>query len=178
VAERQRKTPKTAADGPATSPRARRKPKEQDPRAKTLAQQTRFLAQFAEIGVVTTAAKLAGIDRQRHYEWLDASDKYPDYGERFAAASEQAADVCEAEMMRRGVTGWEEPVYGSGGTGVGTVQVGSKIVFSDRMLELALKARRPQKFRERVEHTGAGGGPIQATVSFTLPDNGRRAASD
>jgi hypothetical protein len=176
VAERQRKTPKPDADTPATTPRARRKPKRERPRANTAAQQAAFLKQFAVIGVVTTAATLAGIDRQRHYEWLDAADKYPDYADRFAAASEQAADVCEAEMLRRGVTGWEEPVYGSGGTGLGTVLVGSKRVFSDRMLELALKARRPQKFRERVEHTGQGGGPIEATVTFTLPDNGRRAA--
>jgi hypothetical protein len=175
VADRQRKTQKPAPDTPDTALRARRKPKRERPRANTQAQQTAFLAQFAVIGVVTTAAKLSGIERTRHYEWLDASDKYPDYAERFAAAGEMAADRCEAEMLRRGVEGWEEPVYGSGGKGEGTVLVGSKRVFSDRMLELALKARRPQKFRERVEHTGAGGGPIQATVSFTLPDNGRRA---
>lgn len=33
------------------------------------------------------------------------------------------------------------------------VQVGTRRVFSDRMLELILKAERPDKYRERVDHT-------------------------
>jgi hypothetical protein len=140
-----------------------------------LAQQQAFLQHFASIGVVTAAAKLAGIERQRHYEWLQAPDKYPGYAEQYAAAMEEAADRCEAEMMRRGVAGWDEPVYGKlPGEQTGNGVIGSKRVYSDRMLELALKARRPEKFRERYEHTGPNGGPIKSEVHvFQIPDNGR-----
>ncbi len=140
----------------------------ENPRARTRAQQDAFLEQFAAIGVITAACKLVGIDRQRHYEWMAASDKYPDYAERFANAVEEAADRAEAEMVRRGIQGWEEPVYGKlPGRETGFGVIGSRRLFSDRMLELCLKARRPEKFRERMEHTGAGGGAIKMDVDLT-----------
>ncbi len=132
------------------------------PRAKTLALQRLFLEQFANIGVITAASKLCGVDRAMHYRWLQDKEKYPEYGGQFLEASEMAADRAEAEMVRRGIIGWEEPVFGKlPGKETGTGKVGSRRMFSDRMLELCLKARRPEKFRERHEHTGAGGGPIQ-----------------
>lgn len=165
--------PRTGGDTPATAQRARTKPPRETPRPSTLGLQTLFLEQYAAIGVITAAAKLAGMDRQRHYEWMEAKDKYPDYAARFAAAQEMAADRAEAEAVRRGIQGWDEPVFGRlPGKNRGVGVVGSKRVFSDRMLELVLKARRPEKFRERFEHTGKDGGPIP--VLFYIPDNGRR----
>lgn len=126
-------------------------------RAKTLAQQGAFLAAFAKVGVITEAATRSGVDRQRHYEWLADPEKYPGYAERYAEANEQACDALEAEAVRRGAEGWEEPVY-QGGKLVGRV-----VRHSDRMLELVLKARLPEKYRERqsMELTGKGGGPLE-----------------
>ena len=123
-------------------------------RAVTVAAQSAFLAAYSAIGVITAAARQAGIERERHYVWLA---EYPDYPARFAAAHEQACDRLETAMVQRAVQGWEEPVY-QGGALVGHVRK-----FSDRMLELALKSRRPNSFRERIstEHSGPGGAPIQ-----------------
>lgn len=129
----------------------------QAPRPTTEAQQAAFLGAYASVGVVTAACKLVGVDRQRHYEWLADQEKYPDYEKRFKDAHEQACDRLEAEAVRRAVQGWDEPVYQMGAL------VGTKRMYSDRMLELMLKARRPGTFRDRqsVEHTGKDGGPIE-----------------
>jgi hypothetical protein len=68
-------------------------------------------------------------------------------------ALEQYDDHLEAELHRRGVVGWEEPVFGSGGPGVGTVQVGTIRKFSDACLFGRLKARMPAKYKEHYQVT-------------------------
>jgi hypothetical protein len=78
----------------------------------------------------------------------------------FAQAVEQAldmaADKLEAEARRRALEGVEEPVYQGGQL------VGTKTVYSDSLLALLLKGRRKKVFAERVEQTGADGGPIKS----------------
>ena len=109
-------------------------PETQARRAKTRAQQDAFLAAFARMGVVTAAAKVAGVDRARHYGWLL---RFPSYVRRFADAGEQAADSIEVEITRRGLLGWDEPVFYRG------AEVG-RIRKYDSVLLLALaRARRP-----------------------------------
>jgi hypothetical protein len=39
--------------------------------------------------------------------------------------------------------------------------VGTKTVYSDSLLALLLKGRRKKVFAERIEQTGADGGPVQ-----------------
>ena len=126
--------------------------------ARTLKAQARFLEAFAVHGIIRDAAKSAQVGRRTVYDWLDGDEAF---AARKADAHEDAADGLEAEALRRGQEGVLEPVYGSGGTGIGTVQVGLVRKFSDRLLELLLKARRPAVFREHIEHTGKGSGPIQ-----------------
>lgn len=163
----QKAKPPARPDVPATPQRAR---------VNTRAQQKAFLEQYKSVGIITAAARLVGIDRQRHYEWLDQPTKYPTYQALFESAHEEACDRLETEALRRAVQGWDEPVFGKGpGQHAGTVVVGAVRKYSDRMLELLLKARRPEKFKERFEHTGKGGGPIESKVTFYIPDNGRRA---
>jgi hypothetical protein len=139
-----------------------------------LGQQERFLEQFAIIGNVTAAAKLTGIDRQLHYDWLDERQKYPDYEARFVAAKEAALDRIRTEIRRRGITGWNEPVYGSRvdpktGKSLGMGVVGTKHVFSDRMLELAARIWLPE-CRDRDAVTRPQGSAIQAEPLSTLTD--------
>ena len=161
----------------AAAARARRRA-EQQVRAQTLAQQQAFLTAYANVGVITAAAKLVEIDRKRHYEWLADPKKYPTYRAAFADAHEQAADRLEAEMFRRGVQGVEKPVFGKlPGKDTGSGKIGTIPEYSDRMLELLIKARRPERFRERFEHTGAGGAPLPppgpAVAFYAMPDNRR-----
>ena len=67
----------------------------------------------------------------------------------FAAAWELAyeagTDAFEDVGRQRAVAGVARPVFYQG------VQVGETIEASDRLLELFLKARRPEKYRERVD---------------------------
>lgn len=111
-----------------------------------------FLAALAECGILTQAAELAGIDRVT--VWRRRQDD-----EEFSAACDRAidmaADKLEAEARRRAVEGVEEPVYQGGQL------VGTKTVYSDSLLALLLKGRRKRVFAERVEQTGADGGPVQ-----------------
>lgn len=125
--------------------------------------QSLFLTSFAEMGTITHAAKATGIDRQTHYNWLESD---PEYAERFKEADEQATDNLEREARRRAVAGVEEPVFYQGDI------VGHIRKMSDTLLIFLLKGAKPEKYRERFEHTARGGlsGPV--TV-YEIPSNGR-----
>ncbi len=100
-----------------------------------------FLKTLAEVGMVTEAAKIAGISRAQLYRWKKADLT-------FAAAWEEAleisADVLEAEVQRRAIDGVKTPVFFKGKV-AGTVQK-----YSDTLLIFLLKARRPERFRDNV----------------------------
>lgn len=74
------------------------------------------------------------------------------------AAMEVAVDLIEDEITRRAIEGVEEPVYGSGGAGVGTVRVGSILRFSDTLiLRLAERAETGTwRQRQQIEHGAPG----------------------
>lgn len=105
----------------------------------TKAQQQAFLRAFAETGIIRDAAEAANIHRCTHWRWLQD----PEYAAAYEAATAEAADRIEREALRRALEGWEEPVF-QGGKQVGTVRK-----FDSRLLELLLKAHKPERFRER-----------------------------
>lgn len=100
-----------------------------------------FLEAYAEAGTISAAAREAGVDRSTHYRWLEADLAY---GAAFALAHERAVDSLEAELIRRGRDGYDEPVF-QGGKKVGEVRK-----YSDACLIFALKGALPEKYRERV----------------------------
>ena len=114
-----------------------------------------FLAALAECGILSQAAEAAGVDRAT--VWRRRQDDA-----EFSAACDQAidmaADKLEAEARRRALEGVEEPVYQAGQL------IGTKTVYSDSLLALLLKGRRKRVFAERVETTGADGGPVKSQV--------------
>lgn len=112
-----------------------------------------FLEALARRPFVSEAAAHAGIGRATAYKWRDED---PEFATAWDDALETALDAAEAEMWRRGVQGWDEPLIGR----VDKDQDG--IIthvrrHSDAMLTLALKAHRPEKYRERFEHDHRGG---------------------
>lgn len=114
-------------------------------------------------GLSVTAACLdAGISRRTAYEWRDADDEFRS---RWDEAVEEGTDRLEDEAQRRARDGVTEPVFYKGDV-VGQVQR-----YSDTLMIFLLKARRPDKFKDRVtnELTGPNGGPIQ-TESRTWRD--------
>ena len=98
------------------------------------------------MGVIKRACKVAGVGRTTHYEWMEAN---PEYRRAFEAAQEDAADSLEAEVYRRAVKGVRKPVGWYKGVAGGYVRE-----YSDLLLMFALKALRPEKYRERVDVRG------------------------
>lgn len=120
-----------------------------------------FLAQLAATGNVSIAAEKADIDRTHTYNWRY---KHDDFAAQWDEAMQVAIDALEAEARRRAVEGVDEPVYYKGEL-IDTIKK-----YSDNLLVTLLKAHRPEKFRERFEHTGADGGPLRIDSTVHHPD--------
>lgn len=105
-----------------------------------------FIQRLSETCNVSEAARCARISRTAAYEWREDD---PGFAAAWKDAEEQAADALELEAWNRATTDK-----------------------SDRMLEILLKAHRPEKFvdRLRTEHTGRDGGPIDLRALNSLTD--------
>jgi AcrR family transcriptional regulator len=118
-----------------------------------------FLDELAQRGIVQDAAAAAGVGRSTVYQWRgeDAA-----FAAAWDVAIERAADALEREAWRRGVEGVPEPVIGRVDRdldGVVTGPDGQPLYirkYSDALLTTMLKARRPEKFREKVDHEHRG----------------------
>jgi hypothetical protein len=82
-------------------------------------------------------------------------------------ALEQGTDSLEDEARRRALQGVEKPVFREGR------QVGTVTEYSDTLLIFLLKARRPEKFRDRArfealnkKSAGGAGRPAASSVRF------------
>lgn len=131
-------------------------------------------------GHVSDAAKAIGVVRSTVYLWRDKN-------EGFAAtwddAVEEGTDRLEQEAFRRAHDGTVEPVYYQGklvkeheldetGAPTGrTVNAGVR-KYSDTLMIFLLKARRPEKYRERsnVELTGKDGAPLNQYSAATTEE--------
>jgi hypothetical protein len=111
-----------------------------------------FLRALADTGIVTVAAGVAGITRARAYQ---VRKEDPVFAEAWEDAEERAADALEAEALRRAVVGVPVPLVSAGK--VVRDDEGQPLVirqFSDPLLITLLKARRPERFKDRtvIEH--------------------------
>lgn len=122
-----------------------------------------FLAAYRESGNIRLACEVAGLTRTTHYAWLKED---PDYAERFKYAQMEAAELLEEEARRRAVEGVDEPVGWYQGSPGGTVRR-----YSDTLLIFLLKGAKPEKYRERYEHSGVDGAPMRMLVEFVDPPN-------
>lgn len=113
-----------------------------------------FIDALRETCNVSEAARVAKISRNTAYEHRKAD---PVFAEAWDEAEQEAADKLEREAWRRGVEGVDKPIVYQGAI------TDTHKEYSDRMLELLLKAHRPEKFKDRVaqELTGKDGGPIE-----------------
>lgn len=110
-----------------------------------------FLAAFRATASVVKAAKSVRIARSRHYQWL-ADDSA--YAAAFDKARQEAVQTLEDEAVRRAHEGTLEPVFYEG------EQVDQVLKYSDSLLMFLLKGWKPDRYRERLEHSGPDGGPI------------------
>lgn len=138
------------------------------PRAKRA--KARFLSALTQSGVVTDAARGAGVSRDLLYTWRQRDPK-------FAAAWEDAweagTDRMEAEAIRRAVEGVEEPIFQGG------VEVGKRRIYSDGLLKFLLQCRRPN-YLPRLDVTSQGNAIDASTKILIIPpepdDDGQATA--
>lgn len=111
-----------------------------------------FLRRLADGGNVTAAADAVGVSRDAAYKLRDRDGGFE---EAWTLALDRYAAALEAELHRRVFDGVERPIFQRGEL------VGHELVKSDRLLEIALRARLPEKYSERVaaklEHAGSAG---------------------
>jgi AcrR family transcriptional regulator len=120
-----------------------------------------FLKALAEGASVSKSAEAAGVARSAVYRWRDDDAAFK---AAWVEAYEIGADTLEDEAIRRGRDGVEKPLAHQG------VLTGAVVTeYSDRMLEIMLKARRPSIYRDRasVELSGPDGGPIEHKTDFS-----------
>lgn len=147
-----------------------------------LNKQQRFLRLFRECANIKASCKYAGIDRTTYYEWRDKDEGFkallPD-------AEQDANDTLELAANDRAVLGvpsyvvsqgrlvyHEVPLFNKDGTpqldkfGKQEYGRGEPVIerkYSDTLAITLLKARMPDKYREKssIEHTGKDGGAIK-----------------
>ncbi len=104
------------------------------------------------------------------YDWQEHDEEF---SQEYRQAEIEATETMEAEAHRRGVLGVEEPVFHQGEV------VGAVKKYSDTLLIFMLKARAPEKYRERVQmqHADADGKrlPLGAVEEFVKDALGKRA---
>jgi Helix-turn-helix domain len=102
----------------------------------------RFLDAYASTGNLSAAARLAGVNRTTVYQWEEHDETF---AAAFREAGIQATEALEREAWRRAKDGIPEPVFQHGKL-VGTIQR-----YSDQLLMFLLKARAPERYRDRVD---------------------------
>lgn len=117
--------------------------------------QNKFLEHFARLGMLTAAARAAGIASSKVHYWL-RTDKV--FAAAYAEAQEEAITAAEDELYRRAVHGVEKPVYYKG------EEVGRVTDYSDQLLTFFLKAARPEKYRERADVRVTGEVDLAAAI--------------
>lgn len=128
-----------------------------------------FLNYYISCGTISKAAKKAGISRQTHYDWLK-NDKKGVYRRAFELADKMAADLLEEEAFRRAVEGDLQVVFYKG------EEVGRRRVYSDQLLSLLLKGKKPQ-YRENVEINNSVSVDMSDAVS-TMRERMKKALSE
>lgn len=132
---------------------------------KTPKQKTNFLKVLGTGLSVSDAARQTGWARSSVYHYRQTDEEF---GAAWDEAIEEGADVLEDEARRRAVEGCEERVYYQGKV------IGTKRNYSDTLLIFLLKGRRPEKYRERLEHfTPDKPVDLNFTITYVDPDGSR-----
>jgi hypothetical protein len=124
-----------------TSPRPNSKTQRQVRRSKHA-----FLECYALWANISYACEQSGVNRANVYRWQEHD---PEFAAAFHTAEQAATERLEKEAWRRATEGtpYERTSYWHGEP-VGTDR---KIEYSDNLMMLLLRARRPDLYREKVD---------------------------
>jgi hypothetical protein len=118
-------------------PAIRRKVAPRLPGQRCVARQGAFLAAYRKTGSIPAAAKIAGIEPDRHYQWLAGNAAY---WQAFADVQEEVADALQDQVVERAMQGWDVPVVYRGKV------CGAIRHRSDRLLLYMLMAWKPEEW--------------------------------
>ncbi len=113
--------------------------------------QTIFINTLRQNGNIRASCEKAKINRATAYRERRSNKEFD---ELWGAALEDAGDTLEAEAWRRAVKGVLKPVFYQG------EETGEVREYSDTLLIFLLKGAKPEKYKDRGEISGPGGGPI------------------
>lgn len=126
-----------------------------------------YLSNLAASGRKYESAKVAGMS----YQWLKKLRGDPDFVTYEEEAMEDYRDRVAAELHRRAVEGWDEPIIGGANRDIVVTTVRK---YSDRLLELLAKRHMPE-FREKYEgELKITGGVLVAPVAPKTPEDWAR----
>jgi len=117
-------------------------------------------ALVASGGNVTRACEAIDVARLTAYRWREDDPEFAADWERAKAAG---LDALEDEATRRAFEGNDKPVYQQG-QNVGTIRE-----YSDTLAIFLLKGGKPEKYKDRVEHSG------QVDIATRIVASRRRA---
>lgn len=141
---------------------------------RTAAREQAFLETLSKGWSIKKSAWVAGISSMTAYAWRADSEAskqedgsyVDDFAVRWETAWRDGVDGLEDEAHRRGVEGVEKPVYQGG------VMVGTITEYSDTLLNLSLRGKRPERYNtERHEMSGPNGAPIPVAMEIEFIDS-------
>jgi hypothetical protein len=105
-----------------------------------------FLEKIAQTGNIGYSCDLVGVNRSTYYSWMERDEQF---ALAFRQAEVRATEVLESEAWRRAVEGspYSRTSYYRGEP-VGTDH---KIEYSDQLMLALLRARAPEKYREKMD---------------------------
>ena len=106
-------------------------------------------------GSVCEACIAAGVARRTVYDWRKQD---PEFAAAWDDSIEEAHDRMEEEMWRRGIDGFDRPVIYKGEI------TGQYTDYSDSLLQTLARGNRPNKFKDRTEHSTPPGQRMQLDV--------------
>jgi hypothetical protein len=137
-------------------------PQQQVQRLTTARRKSLVLALLCEGHTLAHVKKVLGINRVTVYRWRQYD---PDFAAAYSDAMDAGADLIEQEARRRAVEGFERPIFQRGR------QVGVERVYSDMLLVLLLRGRRPETFAQSARRDSSA---TTITIKGGLPeDDGR-----
>jgi len=110
-----------------------------------------FLRAFARHGIISDGTVAAGITYRTYYRWKRDDEVF---NEDCKTAETMANDLMEREARRRAIDGFERPIIYQGEV------TGEYTDFSDALLTTLMKGNKPEKYKERTQHSGSIGRPL------------------
>jgi len=117
--------------------------------------QRAFLTAFSETPSIPEAAVKSGVTSYQVARWRKHDAEFEKH---FQDAKKLGIEYAEHVAWKRSLDGVDEPVYQGGQL------VGTKRAYSNALLMFMLKGAAPEKYRDRVEHSGPDGGPIEVVT--------------